>query len=194
MCFSHRTISATTRKRWRHKWVSIRIHFQLHPTIRAVPFRTSRRNHLRCHTYARKMEPFLFAIVIARNHLAKTDIIADAISRFIRILIFRIDVFVIANSTVTRFLFLLVLIPLRTFNIGNCFLSVFGRGDISLWWRLLTHALTRRRGHGRLTENAVAAQFATVLTPVDQLRFLALSFRSGYMAPGGARTGSWNWR
>jgi hypothetical protein len=125
-------------------------------------------------------------VVVAADHLAERDIVADTISLLVRIDFF----FEMSRLTVpandTRLL-LLVLAASRALDIRDSLLPILGRRDLALRRRLSTHARTSRgwSSQRRLAEDAVAAAVAYRAALVG-LGLFGLRFRSWHVAARGA--------
>lgn len=81
-------------------------------------------------------------VVVAGDHLSVADIVADTVSFLVGINVIHVSCWIVG------LLFLAVLTALRSLDIGDCLLTVLGRADLALWWRLLAQAHASRDGRG----------------------------------------------
>ena len=122
-------------------------------------------------------------VVIAGYHFAVADIVADAISRFVRVDVVGLLCFLF------RLLFLLVLAALGAFDVCYALLTILCGGDFALGWRFPTGACA---GYGfcdyGLAEDAMAASLAESPTAFVWLGLFALCFGCVHVTASRART------
>jgi len=120
-------------------------------------------------------------VVIARDHLAPTNIVAEAVPILVRIDIFRL--FRRLGLLLSR----LLLLPLAAscaLHIRDRLLATLCQSNVSLGWRLLASAHARRSSNCRLAKDAMSTELARMPTYIIQLRLLALSFGRWHMTSG----------
>ena len=114
-------------------------------------------------------------MIVTKDHGPVADIVADAVS-----LLVLVDLFC-GLRILVWLLFLLVFVTLSALDVGDRFLPAFAVRDLALGRGFPSRTSAGRSCDRRLTENAVSAEFASVLSIV-RFGLFTLGFGSGYMS------------